>query len=87
MLLDVQMESDQVSVPFRYPLALPLANLVHELKQTTAVVLQPIAVKIDDSLSHPDDIWSDAYLIASCPAPTPEAGAADPLLASSGGQP
>lgn len=81
-LLDLQLETDQVSISFRYPLSQSLASLVHQLKQATAEALHPLAIAVEPSLSSPDEIWSDAYLIASCPPP--DSSTAEALLANQG---
>lgn len=83
-LLDVQLETDQVSIHFKYPLALSLSHLVNRLKHATAMALQPLAIAHHPSLQTPEAVWSDAYLIASC-----ESSAQDPqavLLVGQGEQ-
>ena len=81
-LLDLQLETDQVSIRFNYPLSSSLSSLVDQVKRSSATALQPIAMTAHPTLQDATDIWSDAYLIASCEPPTRDAK--EEVLASSG---
>lgn len=71
-LIDIQFEVDQVLMRFTYPETMQLSHLSSLLKTTSAQALYPIVKEMDDTLTSPEGVWSDAYLIASCEAPTPD---------------
>ena len=69
-LIDIQFEVDQVLMRFTYPETLQLPQLSTVLKTASAQALYPMVKELDDTLTSPEEVWSDAYLIASCEAPT-----------------
>ena len=69
-LIDIQFEVDQVLMRFTYPETIQLSHLSPLLKTTSAQALYPMVKEMDDTLTSAEEVWSDAYLIASFEAPT-----------------
>ena len=68
-LIEIQFEVDQVLMQFTYPETIQLSQLSTLLKTASAQALYPMVKDLDETLTSAEEIWSDAYLIASCEAP------------------
>ncbi|NET51834.1 MAG: hypothetical protein F6K09_24990, partial [Merismopedia sp. SIO2A8] len=73
-LLDLQCEVDQITVLFTYPASTRLDQLVKHLKTASATILYAYfsntMTPSFTSITSPDEIWSDAYFIATCETPS-----------------